>query len=142
MDEIRRSVEFRASIERVWSCLTDPDLIARWLMPNNFQPEVGRAFTMDCPPGIGSGRPVLSVVTELEPPTNQVARLAYTWEIDEPPIKTLVEIDLREDGGITRMELVHSGWGALAPEEAGIGERHKLGWDHMLGTALRALVES
>jgi uncharacterized protein YndB with AHSA1/START domain len=28
--------------DRVWHALTDPDLLARWLMPNDFRPAVGR----------------------------------------------------------------------------------------------------
>jgi len=29
----------------VWRVLTDPDLLARWLMPNDFQLKVGHRFT-------------------------------------------------------------------------------------------------
>jgi uncharacterized protein YndB with AHSA1/START domain len=141
MEEIRRNIEFKAPLERVWACLTEPDLIARWLMPNTFEPELDRPFTMDCPPGIGSGRPIESVVTRLEPPDGKRARLAYSWEIDQPLIKTLVEIELHEVGNVTRLELVHSGWGELSPRDAYVGERHETGWDHLLGTALRDLLE-
>ncbi|WP_243711249.1 SRPBCC domain-containing protein [Actinomadura sp. KC216] len=30
---------------KVWRALTDPDLLARWLMPNDFRPVVGHRFT-------------------------------------------------------------------------------------------------
>jgi uncharacterized protein YndB with AHSA1/START domain len=30
---------------QVWKALTDPDLLARWLMPNDFQLVVGHHFT-------------------------------------------------------------------------------------------------
>ena len=36
--------------ERVWRALTDPDLIARWLMPNDFRLEVGHRFAIDSDP--------------------------------------------------------------------------------------------
>ena len=36
--------------ERVWRALTDPDLIARWLMPNDFKLEAGHRFAIDSDP--------------------------------------------------------------------------------------------
>ena len=35
---------------RVWQALTDPALLARWLMPNDFKPVVGHAFTFRTEP--------------------------------------------------------------------------------------------
>ncbi len=35
---------------RVWRALTDPDLLSRWLMPNDFHLEVGHRFTFRRPP--------------------------------------------------------------------------------------------
>ena len=38
--------------ERVWRALTDPDLIARWLMPNDFEPvELVSTFSSAIQPG-------------------------------------------------------------------------------------------
>jgi uncharacterized protein YndB with AHSA1/START domain len=36
--------------DRVWRALTDPDLIARWLMPNDFKLEAGHRFAIDSDP--------------------------------------------------------------------------------------------
>ena len=36
--------------EGVWQALTDPALIARWLMPNDFKLEVGHRFAIDSDP--------------------------------------------------------------------------------------------
>jgi hypothetical protein len=36
--------------ERVWHALTDPDLLVRWLMPNDFRPAVGHQFTFRTEP--------------------------------------------------------------------------------------------
>ena len=140
MDDIRRTIEMRAPIDRVWRHLTEPELLSRWLMPNTFRPVLGRAFTMDCPPGIGSGAPIEARVTILEPPAGNRARLAYTWAIDEPPLTTLLDIRLTERGGTTRLDLVHSGW-TLEPSDAGVRERHAGGWDHLLENLLKPLVE-
>ena len=36
--------------ESMWRALTDPDLIARWLMPNEFRLEAGHRFAIDSDP--------------------------------------------------------------------------------------------
>ena len=36
--------------ERAWRALTDPDLIARWLMPNEFRLEAGHRFAIGSDP--------------------------------------------------------------------------------------------
>jgi uncharacterized protein YndB with AHSA1/START domain len=33
--------DLQDSPERVWQALTDPELLAAWLMPNNIQAEIG-----------------------------------------------------------------------------------------------------
>src|SRR5262249_37620569 len=38
---------------RVWRALTDPDLLARWLMPNDFRPAAGHRFTFRTDPRPG-----------------------------------------------------------------------------------------
>ena len=142
MSPIRKSVEFAAPIGRVWAWLTESEKINAWLMPNTFRAEVGARFTMDCPPGVGSGAPIACEVRECVPPAAGRARLVYTWVFDRPPpLSTLLEIDLEEAGGTTRLRLVHSGWEALEPDEAFVRDRHDKGWDMRLGTMLRGFVE-
>lgn len=65
---IEREMPFPAS--RIWRALTQPELMAEWLLKSDFAPEVGRAFrftqewgTIDCR------------VTDVEPERS----LAYTW---------------------------------------------------------------
>ena len=141
MSDIRRSIEFDASVETTWAYLTESDKIAQWLMPNTFQAVLGHRFTMDCPPGLGSGEPIDAVVTEIVPPANNRAHLVYTWRIEHPLRETVVEIHLTETNGVTRLDLTHSGWDNLTPEEAHIRERHDQGWDFLLGQRLRALLD-
>lgn len=136
MDAIRRSITIQAPIDRVWAYLTERDKIAAWLMPNTFAPVAGRHFTMDCPPGIGSGAPVECEITELQPPTATGARLAYTWTIDQPLIETLLTIDLTATGDATRLDLEHSGWQKLGPEDGYVRDRHEQGWDRILSQRL------
>ncbi|MEP3279151.1 MAG: SRPBCC domain-containing protein [Stappiaceae bacterium] len=138
MNHILRSTQIKAPIEDVWSYLTVPEKIAQWLMPNTFSAEPGHRFTMDCPPGIGSGAPIDCEVKEISPPRDGRARLVYSWIIDSPRTETLLEIDLMEAAGVTHLDLVHSGW---AEGESELKTRHAQGWDHLLETALRRLLE-
>ncbi|MEQ4718480.1 SRPBCC domain-containing protein [Nonomuraea sp. B19D2] len=34
----------------MWRALTEPELVARWLMPNDFKPQVGHRFTFTTEP--------------------------------------------------------------------------------------------
>ena len=139
MTYIVRSMQIEAQIGDVWSYLTQPEKIAQWLMTNTFSAEVNHKFTMDCPPGIGSGAPIDCEVKEISPPNkNGRARLVYTWVIDKPFTETLLEIDLLEVSGSTNLDLVHSGW---AEGESELHTRHAQGWDHILETVLRGLLE-
>lgn len=138
MAHIHRSITIGALIDDVWAYLTESDKIAEWLMPNTFSAQKGHEFTMDCPPGIGSGSPVQCQIKELEPPENGRARLVYTWVIDQPFTQTLLEIELIEIAQATRCDLVHSGWDE---GESDLRTRHAKGWDLILGTRLRALLE-
>lgn len=139
MAHIHRSITIVALIDDVWAYLTESDKIAQWLMPNTFQARQGHTFTMDCPPGLGSGAPVQCEIKELQPPADGRARLVYTWVIDQPFTETLLEIDLIEIADTTRCDIVHSGW---AEGESDLRTRHDEGWDFLLGTRLRGLLEN
>ena len=56
--------------ERVWQALTDPALLARWLMPNDFKPVIGHVFTFrtEPVPQHGFDGVVHCTVLTLEPP--------------------------------------------------------------------------
>ena len=63
--------ELRHPPEKVWRALTQPHLIADWLMQTDFRPELGHAFSFS-----GQWGAVACKVLEIEPPR----RLAYTWD--------------------------------------------------------------
>jgi uncharacterized protein YndB with AHSA1/START domain len=42
---IIREVFYPHAPERVWRALTDSAVIAKWLMPNTFEPKLGAQFT-------------------------------------------------------------------------------------------------
>ena len=139
MAHILRSITIDADIGDVWDFLTDSAKIAQWLMPNTFQPRLHHEFTMDCPPGIGSGDPIQCKLLEFSPPKRNQARLVYTWIINDPRTETLLEINLIEVNGATRLDLVHSGWD---DGESDLKSRHEMGWDYLLQNKLRTLLEN
>jgi uncharacterized protein YndB with AHSA1/START domain len=60
--------------EKVWRALTDSAALARWLMPNNFEPKVGHKFQFKVGPQPGWRGFVDCEVLEVEEPR----RLSYT----------------------------------------------------------------
>jgi uncharacterized protein YndB with AHSA1/START domain len=90
--------------ELVWTALTDPNELAQWLMPNDFQPRLGHTFTFRTRPAPGFDGIVQCRVTELLPPR----RLAYTWK--GGGIETVVTWSLEPVAGGTRLRLEHAGF--------------------------------
>jgi uncharacterized protein YndB with AHSA1/START domain len=96
--------------ELVWRVLTTSELMARWLMPNDFVAEVGHTFTFHATPipaanFSGTGR---STVLALEPPT----LLRISWGDADPAntSETVVTWRLTAEGHGTRMFLEHTGF--------------------------------
>jgi uncharacterized protein YndB with AHSA1/START domain len=99
--------------ERVWETLTTGELIGRWLMPNDFEPVVGKQFTFRTKPMGGWDGVVHCEVLELIP--NE--KLVYSWKggSDDNPaygsrLDSVVTWTLTPVDGGTRLRLVHSGF--------------------------------
>lgn len=117
--------EIRASAERVFSLLTDPEALGRW-MPDmaEFEPRVGGRVRFGYQ---GGERIVVGTVTRFEPP--HALAYSWTWEGDTEST-TDVEFTIDDLGdGRCRVEVVHSGW-ATAPDRR---PPHEQGWAHYLG---------
>jgi uncharacterized protein YndB with AHSA1/START domain len=115
--------------EKVWRLLTEPELLERWLMPNDIAPVVGHKFNFRTKPMGGWDGVVHCEVTEVVP----LQRLAYSWkggakdntgyghEIDTVAVWTLTPT---AEGG-TLLHLSHQGFeaGAFAFQAMGQGWR-------------------
>lgn len=66
---VERDLPFPA--DRIWRALTQPHLIAEWLMKNDFVAQVGHGFTLQ-----GDWGSVDCRVLQLEP----IRTLAYSWD--------------------------------------------------------------
>lgn len=104
--------------DKVWRALTQSELMADWLMPNDFEPVVGKHFTLRADPTPQWNGIVTGEVLAVEP----MSRLVYKW-YDMTIVMTLTP----EDGGVLlRME--QSGF---ANEQAYNGANY--GWTMFLG---------
>lgn len=104
------------SPERVWKALTTAELIGRWLMPNDFEPVVGKRFTFTTRPiGAWDGIvqcEVLEVVS--------FRRLIYSWmggadaedgkDSYGSRLDSVVTWTLQPEGKGTRLRMVHAGF--------------------------------
>lgn len=125
---------------KVWRALTEPDLLARWLMPSDIAPVVGYRFQFRSKPmGDWNGIvdcEVLEVVAE--------RKLVYTWlgGTTKPEggykLETTVHWTLEPDAsGGTRVTLLHSGFD---PEDFGFKAMSQ-GWKSK-GGAIREVLET
>jgi uncharacterized protein YndB with AHSA1/START domain len=90
---------------KVWKALTDRALLARWLMPSDFEPRVGKrfAFAPDCPTSWEGN--VACEVLELVPGQ----RIVWSWQTKGMERPTRVVFELSASGTGTRLHLRHTG---------------------------------
>jgi uncharacterized protein YndB with AHSA1/START domain len=112
--------------EKVWRALTDPVLLAEWLLPVvNLKLEPGAAFTFKAPPQPGWDGSVNCRFVEIEPHR----KLSYTWVVGFG-IDTVVTFTLTPTPSGTRLSLVQSGFRADQKQNRA-GARY--GWKMMGG---------
>jgi uncharacterized protein YndB with AHSA1/START domain len=111
--------------EKVWRALTDPELLAEWLLPVvDLKLEPGAAFTFKAPPVAGGDGVVKCQIREIEP----LKRLGFSWVFDE--MDTVVTFTLSPTASGTRLSVVHSGFKPDQKQNFG-GARY--GWKMMGG---------
>jgi len=120
-------------IEAVWAAITDPAALAAWLMPNDFEPRVGKRFTFRGEPVPGWRGWIDCEVIALEPPS----RMVWSWRStdEDPPMQ--VEIQLRTVEGGTELTLAHTG--ETDPER---GTRYASGWPPKLAELRNQLLQA
>jgi uncharacterized protein YndB with AHSA1/START domain len=111
--------------EKVWRALTDPVLLAEWLLPVvEVKLEPGAAFTFKAQPQPGWDGSVNCRILEIE--THR--KLSYTWAVGD--IDTVVTFALTPTASGTRLSLVQSGFKPDQKRNFG-GARY--GWKMMGG---------
>ena len=111
--------------EKVWRALTDPTLLAEWLLPVvGLELERGAEFTFMRPPLPGWDGHVKCQMLEVE--THK--KISYSWLVGD--MDTVVTFTLTPTASGTRLSLVHSGFKPDQKQNFG-GARY--GWRFMSG---------
>lgn len=118
--------EFAHAPEKLWRALTQPHLIAEWLMTNDFVPEVGHRFNLR---GDWGGVLDCEVLT-VEP--NRT--LSYTWNFrhDDPAfdLTSVVTFTLTPTAAGTHLRVEQEGF---RPDQKQAFGGARLGWQKFLG---------
>lgn len=117
--------------EKVWRALTDPVLLAEWLLPVvELELAPGAAFRFQAPPQPGWDGLVQGRMLEIE----AQRKLSYTWVVGD--LVTVVTFTLTPTASGTRLSLLHTGFQPHQKHNFG-GARY--GW-RMMGGKLVALL--
>jgi len=121
---------------KVWRALTDPELLAGWLMESDMKPLVGQNFTFRAKPTPWWDGIVRCEVLESDPQR----RLRYSWRSGSAPsgLDTVVTWTLTPTpSGGTRLALEHSGF---RPADGQAFDGASQGWRRMIDERLREVL--
>ena len=111
--------------EKVWRALTDPSLLAQWLLPAvGFELAPGAAFRFQAPPQPGWDGTVNCRFLEIE----AQRKLSWSWVVGD--IDTVVTFTLEPTATGTRLTLVQSGF---KPDQRRNFAGARYGWRMMGG---------
>ena len=126
-DSISFEFDLHHSPEKVWRALTDPALLAEWLLPAiDFELAPGSAFMLKTQPYPGWDGTVNCRMLEIE----AEKKLSYTWVVGDMELDTVVTFTLAPTSSGTRLSLVQSGFKPDQKKNFG-GARY--GWKLMGG---------
>lgn len=126
--------EYQASPAVVWRAITEPALIAEWLMENDFRPEVGAKGNFCMPKKPGFDGQIAFEVQEVDPPN----RLVYTWDSGGSWGQTTLIWTLKATQSGTKLTLEHRGFEGFKPFLLSL--MMGSGWRTMLTNRIPAIV--
>jgi uncharacterized protein YndB with AHSA1/START domain len=116
--------DFAYPPEKLWRALTQPHLIAEWLMKNDFALTVGRPFQLRTDPQPNWNGVIDCKVLTIEPNKS----LSYRWAALD--LESVVTLTLTPTSTGTHLRMEHSGFRADQPR-AFAGATY--GWNSFLG---------
>jgi uncharacterized protein YndB with AHSA1/START domain len=124
-ESISFEFDFHHPPQKVWRALTDPALLAQWLLPViDLKLEPGAAFTFKREPLPGWDGTVSCRLLEIE----AQRKISYTWAV--PSLDTVVTFTLTPTASGTRVSLVQSGF---KPDQKQAFGGARYGWKMMGG---------
>jgi len=129
---------FNASVEKVWSALTDKVQMKLWYFDlAEFKAEIGFEFQFE---GGKDGRIYLHVckVTEVIP----LKKIKYSWKYDGYEGISFVTFELTSQGNGTCLKLTHEGLDTFPMSNPDFGrENFSGGWNYIVNTSLKNYLE-
>ncbi|HTQ13381.1 MAG TPA: SRPBCC domain-containing protein [Rhizomicrobium sp.] len=123
--------------EKLWRALTEPHLMAEWLMQNDFQPAVGRRFNLRTAP-YGKWNGVIDCeVLAMEPRKS----LTYSWDSGEGPLRvtSVVTWTLTPTAAGTHLRMEQSGFRSDQPQNF---QGAKYGWQQFFANLEKMLART
>ncbi|MEZ2389522.1 SRPBCC domain-containing protein [bacterium RCC_150] len=146
MEEQLTAIEVEESLPQapslVWRALTEPGLLARWLMENDFQAVVGHRFQMrGIPvPAVGFSGLVASEVLELD--AGERLRISWRDAKSGNTLASTVTWTISPDNPGTRLSLVHEGFNPEDPTHVASHRIMSGGWrNHVIPRLKETLAE-
>jgi uncharacterized protein YndB with AHSA1/START domain len=128
--------ELQHSPAKVWRALTEPTLLAEWLLPVlDLKLEPGSAFRFKTQPYPGWDGTVNCRFIEIE----AQRKLSYTWVVGDMEIDTVVTFTLTPTASGTRLSLVQTGF---KPENKQAFGGQRYGWKMMGGKLVDLLART
>jgi uncharacterized protein YndB with AHSA1/START domain len=121
--------EFPHPPEKLWRALTQPHLIAEWLMRNDFEPVLGREFKLHVESPRWSG--VIDCKVLIVEPNH---KLAYNW--NSQGLETVVTFTLTPTKNGVQLRMEQSGF---APDRQQNYQGAKFGWQKFFGNLEQVL---
>lgn len=135
LPDIRKTIVFKAPLEKVWKAVSSAEAMSEWFMPNDIKAEVGHQFHIQSPFG-----PSPCKVLEVNPPHY----LSFDWDTSGWKL----EFSLKEVEGGTEFTIVHSGWGYPDEINRKSGQSNSQvrdimnnGWQGLVHEKLRRIME-
>jgi uncharacterized protein YndB with AHSA1/START domain len=126
-DSITFELDLKHPPAKVWRALTEPALLAQWLLPaTGLRLEPGAAFRLQAPVMPGWDGIVDCRMLEIEPQR----RLSYTWAVGGMELDTVVTFTMTPTPSGTSLRIVQSGFREDQKQNWG-GARY--GWKLMGG---------
>lgn len=123
--------QYKTTIERLWSALTNSETLAKWVLENDFEPIVGHRFQFRNKPSEYWDGIIEGEVLVVDAPD----RLSYTWAVGEE--KHTVTWTLQDLGeGVVNLHLEQTGITNAQGYEGA-----KYGWSNWCGELEKVLAQ-